>query len=421
MLSKQPQYVLLGTTNNADAMVVDIEFDPREPYLRNRVTGYRVVVELQFLPTRVVIFIEAADRAGLKLEGLPRGVIGCCPVKRILSVVGTHKRKFIIGASASFRWYYLLCLQSARRNHRQASSGPSKAGRWQHGQASPSTSLYPATPMPSASSFSLRCRWNISAIHKMPTSPHISATLNNLTRIHSPCSWTSRPHSDLSGRHRSQVLRGHSPTTPYLLFCRKRVATASSTPPWLPPWLPGTTVLFLILAFLRQRGPSSLPWQPFAPTCSTAGPFKITLLLSCLDVSDITDYTLRSCLLIFSSLLLKSLFQRCRLFLSVSFTLTSFLHLLLRLVPNIQDSFAQAGDDILVHNGLPVALGPTWEPQAHFTKRPHHEPISSSTQTAGGALTSRTAMPAYCKREKLSASTGTTARNARSMTISTLR
>lgn len=120
VLSKQPQYVLLGVTNNADAVVVDIEFDPREPYLQNRVTGYHVV-ELQFPPTRVLIYVEAADRAGLKLEGLPRGVIGCCPVKRNFSIVGTHKRKFTINqqnASTSFRWYSFLCLQSARRNHR---------------------------------------------------------------------------------------------------------------------------------------------------------------------------------------------------------------------------------------------------------------------------------------------------------------
>lgn len=59
------------------------------------VTGYHVV-ELQFPPTRVLIYIEAADRAGLKLEGLPRGVIGCCPVKRNFAIVGTHKRKFTI-------------------------------------------------------------------------------------------------------------------------------------------------------------------------------------------------------------------------------------------------------------------------------------------------------------------------------------
>ncbi|CAN0543214.1 unnamed protein product, partial [Laminaria digitata] len=65
--------------------VVDIEFDPREPYLRNKVTGYHVV-ELQYPPTRVLIYIEAADRAGLKLDGLPRGVIGCCPVYRKFSV-----------------------------------------------------------------------------------------------------------------------------------------------------------------------------------------------------------------------------------------------------------------------------------------------------------------------------------------------
>ncbi|MEO9930912.1 hypothetical protein, partial [Rhodopirellula bahusiensis] len=59
VLSKQPQYVLLGVTNNADAVVVDIEFDPREPYLRNKVTGYHVV-ELQYPPTRVLIYIDAA-------------------------------------------------------------------------------------------------------------------------------------------------------------------------------------------------------------------------------------------------------------------------------------------------------------------------------------------------------------------------
>ncbi|CAM9575353.1 unnamed protein product, partial [Laminaria digitata] len=93
VLSKQPQYVLLGVTNNADAVVVDIELDPREPYLQNMATGYRVV-ELQFPPTRVLIYIEAADKAGLKLEGLPRGVIGCCSVERNFSIVGSHKRKF---------------------------------------------------------------------------------------------------------------------------------------------------------------------------------------------------------------------------------------------------------------------------------------------------------------------------------------
>ncbi|CAM9552069.1 unnamed protein product, partial [Laminaria digitata] len=85
----------LGVTNNADAVVVDIEFDPREPYLQYTVTGYHVV-ELQFKPTRVLIYIEADDRAGSKLEGLPRCVIGCCPVKRNLFIVGTHMRKFTI-------------------------------------------------------------------------------------------------------------------------------------------------------------------------------------------------------------------------------------------------------------------------------------------------------------------------------------
>lgn len=68
VLSKQPRYVLLGVTNNADAVVVDIEFDPQEPYLGNKATGYHV--ELQYPPTRVLIYIDVADRTGLKLDGL---------------------------------------------------------------------------------------------------------------------------------------------------------------------------------------------------------------------------------------------------------------------------------------------------------------------------------------------------------------
>ncbi|MEP4803245.1 MAG: hypothetical protein ABJZ69_02470 [Hyphomicrobiales bacterium] len=94
-LSIQPQYVLLGVTNSAGAVVVDIEFDPREPYLGNKVTCYHAV-ELQNPPTRVLIYIDAADRLGLKLDGLPRHVIGFCPVNRKFSIDGKGRPKFTI-------------------------------------------------------------------------------------------------------------------------------------------------------------------------------------------------------------------------------------------------------------------------------------------------------------------------------------
>ncbi|CAM9514846.1 unnamed protein product, partial [Laminaria digitata] len=85
----------LGVTNNADGEITTIELDPREPYLRDKKPGYQVV-QLQFPPSRILVRIDAADRAGLHMPDLPRGVIACGPLEKDFSVVGRYERTFTI-------------------------------------------------------------------------------------------------------------------------------------------------------------------------------------------------------------------------------------------------------------------------------------------------------------------------------------
>ncbi|CAB1114874.1 unnamed protein product [Ectocarpus sp. CCAP 1310/34] len=91
---KSPQHVLLGVCNNSDGIVRAIELYQREQ-VQNHNDGYRVV-HLKYPPVRVFVHIESADDAGLKLPGLPRGVVAFGPVERNFVLTGNNGRKFTI-------------------------------------------------------------------------------------------------------------------------------------------------------------------------------------------------------------------------------------------------------------------------------------------------------------------------------------
>ena len=90
-----PQFVLLGVCNNSDGVIHSIELDQREDFLVHSTPGYSVV-NLRYQPVRVLVYIKSADEAGLKLDGLPRGVVAFAPIEKPFTVVGIAKRKFTI-------------------------------------------------------------------------------------------------------------------------------------------------------------------------------------------------------------------------------------------------------------------------------------------------------------------------------------
>ena len=93
VIHKQPQFVLLGVCNNSDGVIRSIELDPREDFLVDRTPGYSVV-NLQYAPLRVLVYIKTADDAGLQLQELERGVVAFAPVEKNFSIEGVGKRKF---------------------------------------------------------------------------------------------------------------------------------------------------------------------------------------------------------------------------------------------------------------------------------------------------------------------------------------
>lgn len=95
VMGRHPQHFKLGVTNNADGEITHIYLDPRESFLQNQPPGYRVI-QLQFPPARVLVHIDAADKAGLHMPDLPRGVMACFPLEREFSVVGRAGRTFTI-------------------------------------------------------------------------------------------------------------------------------------------------------------------------------------------------------------------------------------------------------------------------------------------------------------------------------------
>ncbi|CAN0287289.1 unnamed protein product, partial [Scytosiphon promiscuus] len=115
VLHKSPQFVLLGVCNNSDGIIQGIELDPRE---EAATTGHSVV-NLRYPPLRIMVYIHTAYEAGLKLDGLPRGVIAVAPVEKTFSITGVGNRKFTFKR----RQVPLTagCLSSVYRSQRQTS------------------------------------------------------------------------------------------------------------------------------------------------------------------------------------------------------------------------------------------------------------------------------------------------------------
>eukprot|EP00903_Cladosiphon_okamuranus_P020010 g18380.t1 len=94
VLHKTPQFVLLGVCNNSDGIIRGIELDPLKDFLHDPAPGFSVF-NLRYAPLRVFVCIKTADDAGLRLEGLDRGVVAIAPVEKELTIEGVGKRKFI--------------------------------------------------------------------------------------------------------------------------------------------------------------------------------------------------------------------------------------------------------------------------------------------------------------------------------------
>lgn len=95
VLHISPQFVLLGVCNNSDGIIHGIDLDVREECVQQEHTGYSVI-NLRYPPVRVLVYLKSADDAGLKLPGLPRGVIAVVPVQKNFTVPGMNGRTYTI-------------------------------------------------------------------------------------------------------------------------------------------------------------------------------------------------------------------------------------------------------------------------------------------------------------------------------------